>query len=187
MPPSPPLSGQIRILALDTYNAADAAAIDGEFTIDSLLVVSASPTAIDYHSVAVKPYQKRYGDDSRLPADYLGDNHRAGFLAYIGGRPAGVLLLSAGWNRLASIDDIAVDRCQRRRGVASELLAAAESWARRRGLAGLRLETQNTNVAACRLYEHYGFTLGGFDRRLYAAFREHAGETALFWYLLFGE
>jgi streptothricin acetyltransferase len=64
-------------------------------------------------------------------------------------------------------------------------MAQAEAWARDRSQAGIRLETQDTNVAACRLYERCGFVLGGFDRHLYAALPGSAGETALFWYRLF--
>jgi streptothricin acetyltransferase len=59
------------------------------------------------------------------------------------------------------------------------------AWARDRQLAGVMLETQNNNVAACRLYESCGFQLGGFDRCLYQGLHPGTHEIALYWYLLF--
>jgi hypothetical protein len=47
------------------------------------------------------------------------------------------------------------------------------------------LETQNINVAACRLYERCSFVLGGFDACLYRGVMPGTREIALFWYLLF--
>ena len=43
--------------------------------------------------------------------------------------------------------------------------------------------TQSNNVAACRLYERFGFRLGGFDRDLYRRLDPATQEVALFWYL----
>ena len=59
------------------------------------------------------------------------------------------------------------------------------SIARAHGCQLLKIETQNNNVAACRLYESCGFQLGGFDRYLYQATMPGTGEIALYWYLLF--
>jgi streptothricin acetyltransferase len=64
-------------------------------------------------------------------------------------------------------------------------VAQAVAWARGRGLTGIMLETQNINVAACRLYERCGFVLGGFDACLYRGVMLGTREIALFWYLLF--
>lgn len=44
------------------------------------------------------------------------------------------------------------------------------------------LETQNTNLPACHLYERCGFVLGGFDRLLYRALEPASVEVAVFWY-----
>ena len=67
------------------------------------------------------------------------------------------------------------------------LLQHAVAWARERQLAGVMLETQNNNVAACRLYESCGFQLGGFDRYLYKGLHPDTDEIALYWYLLFAD
>ena len=47
------------------------------------------------------------------------------------------------------------------------------------------LETQNINVAACRLYASCGFVLAGFDGCLYRGVMPGTRENALFWYLVF--
>lgn len=176
------------IEAVDAGNRHLADGIDGSFRIDSRLRLSVTDAGIQYSVEAVAPYTKHYVDAASGPrvADrHIGQSGQAAFLARIGHQPAGLLLLSQDWNGFALIEHIDVDRALRRRGVAVALVAQAETWARSQGLAGLRLETQDTNVAACQLYRRCGFVLGGFDRYLYAAIPAHAAETALFWYRLF--
>ena len=128
-----------------------------------------------YDIVAVEPYQKSYGDEDDEEAD--GEL----FIARLGGRPAGAIALSEAWNGYACIDNILVDTGLRRSGVATALLHHAADWCGARQLPGLMLETQNNNVAACKLYERFGFRLGGFDLHLYGALAAPA-ENALFWY-----
>ena len=53
-----------------------------------------------------------------------------------------------------------------------------------KGLHGVSLETQDDNLAACRLYLKYGFQLGGIDRRVYDTSELYRRETALYFYLL---
>jgi GNAT superfamily N-acetyltransferase len=55
--------------------------------------------------------------------------------------------------------DVRVDPAHRRQGVATALFAAAERWAVARGCTTLRVETQDVNLAACRLYTGCGCTL----------------------------
>jgi ribosomal protein S18 acetylase RimI-like enzyme len=83
------------------------------------------------------------------------------------------------------IEDIAVDAAQRGNGRARGLMNAAVEWASLANVAGLRLETQSNNVAACGFYQRYGFVLGGYDRHLYSGIHVHGREVALFWYLIF--
>jgi ribosomal protein S18 acetylase RimI-like enzyme len=85
------------------------------------------------------------------------------------------------------VEDIVVDRQFRRRGVGERLMARAVMWAKEKGLAGIMLETQDNNVAACQLYEKWGFVLGGFDPYLYRGLERNKDESALYWYLVFDD
>jgi ribosomal protein S18 acetylase RimI-like enzyme len=127
----------------------------------------------------------------------LGDGKRWVVVAPPHGRGAALLLARAATpeqaahvgdqtgGRVALIWDIAVDPPFRHRSVGRRLIAQAVARARGRGLTGVMLETQNINVAACRLYASCGFVLGGFDACLYRGGMPGAREIALFWYLLF--
>jgi ribosomal protein S18 acetylase RimI-like enzyme len=57
----------------------------------------------------------------------------------------------------------------------------AVEWTKEKKLKGIMLETQDTNLAACRFYKKYGFILGGVDTMLYGNF-ENKDQKALFWY-----
>lgn len=133
---------------------------------------------------AVAPYRKAYGFDAEAFASVGPDQLLV--VAKIDGQVRGYLLASEGWNRYGVVDDFAIDRPVRGSDLAAQLMDHAVIWAKARGLPGLRLETQNNNVAACRFYRRYGFELGGFDRYLYSALKQPREEVALFWYLRFG-
>lgn len=115
----------------------------------------------------VEPYSKNYGIDSQEFCDY---------------RDAAT---STHWNGFAHIDELAVDASARRKGVARSLLDVAQFWSRKRNLPGIMLETQNNNLAACRLYEGYGFVVGGVDHMRYRGIDPQTREAAIFWYLMF--
>jgi streptothricin acetyltransferase len=102
------------------------------------------------------------------------------FLADLAGSIAGRIPLSEAWNRFASTDDLAVDGRHRRADVARALLNRGVGWAARRGLAGMRADTQNNNVPDCRFYESCGFSLAGVDCDLYRGLTPGTTEIALF-------
>lgn len=131
------------------------------------------------------PYRKNYGFDTDELAEYLNMPDGGLFVAQMNGCPIGYLIVSQSWNNYAVIEDIAVDAPHRGSGVARLMMDAAVEWARGAALAGVRLETQSINVAACRFYERYGFLLGGHDRYLYRGLHPECREVALFWYLHF--
>lgn len=133
-------------------------------------------------AVPVAPYRKSYGEH---PEDLVPEEDGALFAAYARGGLCGYLAVVREWNGFALVADVAVARTCRGTGVGRRLMDAARAWATAAGLAGLRLETQSTNVPACRFYRRYGFRLGGHDRMLYAAMPGLAHEVALFWYLVF--
>jgi GNAT superfamily N-acetyltransferase len=84
---------------------------------------------------------------------------------------------------LAVLWDIRVRPEQRRHGVGAALFRHASNWARSRGCRQLKVETQNTNVPACRFYSSQGCVLGGINRFGYASCPAVAHETMLLWYL----
>jgi GNAT superfamily N-acetyltransferase len=74
--------------------------------------------------------------------------------------------------------DIRVEEQHRGRGIATALFEAAERWARAHGCTRLRVETQDVNPAACRLYERCGCSL---VRSTPGAYPELPHETQLIW------
>ena len=72
-----------------------------------------------------------------------------------------------GRNDLSVLWDIRVSRGAHRRGVGSALFHVVESWAMAKHCRELKVETQNTNVAACRFYERQGCHLTQANRSAY--------------------
>lgn len=101
---------------------------------------------------------------------FTDDNPPAAFLvAELDGRMAGYLRLRPVTPlpenaHVLGVAGLAVAPGDRRRGVASALLAAAERQARARGTRKLSLRVLSTNAAARRLYERLGFGVEGILR-----------------------
>jgi streptothricin acetyltransferase len=160
---------------------------NSEFVIDSKIIPHYENGKLTYTVAPVPEIKKCYlPEEPKTYRDYLKDADKAGFLAYTDKQLAGQVLLRHNWNLYAWIEDIRVDVNFRRMGAGWALLERAEKWARSKGYPGIMLETQDTNVKACRFYEKYGFIFGGFDTHVYHAARLYADEIALFWYLDFG-
>lgn len=155
------------------------------FEVMSKLVLHAKDGIIGYSVVEVAPYSKQYGAEEFDVQSYLDDPDKVIFLAFTGNEPIGQIRLHKFWNGYAYIDDISVEPEYRGEGIGRALMLCAIEWARSRGFSGIMLETQDNNVAACRLYERCGFKLRGFDTNLYKALEPHTDEIALYWYLMF--
>jgi streptothricin acetyltransferase len=79
---------------------------------------------------------------------------------------------------VAVLWDLRVTSEHRRQSVATSLLDAAQAWGRGRGCAELNVETQNTNLAACKFYMRNGFVLQDARHGAYPRFPE---EVQLIW------
>ncbi len=90
----------------------------------------------------------------------------------------GVSMLE-GRSDLAVLCDIRVRPEARSSRTGSLLFRAVEAWARDRRCRILKVETQNTNVPACRFYRRMGCTLGAIDRFAYVDLPD---ETQLMWF-----
>ena len=89
------------------------------------------------------------------------------------------LTMLEGRRDLAVLWDLRVSPDARRQGVGSALFQTVEGWAQLHGCRQLKIETQNTNVRACRFYERLGCRLQAVDR---AAYPDLPHEIQLLWY-----
>ncbi|HEX2998256.1 MAG TPA: GNAT family N-acetyltransferase [Anaerolineales bacterium] len=68
---------------------------------------------------------------------------------------------------LASVIDLVVASERRRKGAASELLTATQTWAAERGARRLILEMQSKNQAYIRLAQKFGYDFCGYNDQYY--------------------
>ncbi|KAL7897500.1 acyl-CoA N-acyltransferase [Trichoderma sp. SZMC 28014] len=99
----------------------------------------------------------------------------------------GYIHATRSWNNMVEIHWIVLDVSVRGHGYGKMLLDEVLKWARQLGVAGIRLESQSNNVAACRFYKRYGFRFGGYDEYLYRGIPQNKQETAFFWYYFLEE
>src|SRR5579871_451438 len=80
---------------------------------------------------------------------------------------------------LAALWDLRVHPDYRGQGVGHRLFASVLAWTQARSCRRIMVETQNTNVPACRFYARQGFVLGAIHRYAYDAALD---EVQLLWY-----
>jgi ribosomal protein S18 acetylase RimI-like enzyme len=107
---------------------------------------------------------------------HVGQQHVGGAAVVIDASDVDML---EGRSDLALIWDIRVSPEARGLGVGSALFRAVEAWSETRGGRRLKVETQNTNVPACRFYARQGCSLGTINR---FAYRDLPDEAQLLWY-----
>ncbi|MBN1579606.1 MAG: GNAT family N-acetyltransferase [Anaerolineae bacterium] len=71
------------------------------------------------------------------------------------------------WNRLAQIQGLAVDPAFHRKGLASALVAHAETFARDHGARGIYVDTPTTNTRGRHFYKAVGYQIGYMMPRYY--------------------
>jgi ribosomal protein S18 acetylase RimI-like enzyme len=86
---------------------------------------------------------------------------------------------------LAVLWDIRVHPEHKRRGVGSILFKHAVDWVKSHGCGQLGLETDGTNIPACKFYEKMGCRLGGILKYGYSGNPIIAEYPMLLWYLDF--
>ena len=90
------------------------------------------------------------------------------YTAYIGQDPAGYIsLLERGIDSVVSVADLVVNLANRRQGVGSALLTAAQDWAAARSHRRLILEMQSKNLPAIRLAQKFGYEFCGYNDHYY--------------------
>ena len=84
------------------------------------------------------------------------------------GMPIGYLCLTAEpTSAVAWVTDLVVAPLERRKGAASGLLLAAQTWALERGVRRLILEMQSKNQAYIRLAQKFGYEFCGYNDQYY--------------------
>jgi ribosomal protein S18 acetylase RimI-like enzyme len=175
---------------------AEYARIPITFTVDRVLDVT--PRVDDRGGFELSerrlevPYEKDYdaieGEGPLQWARRFDLTHWALFAARIAGRRVGGAAVAGdtpgfamleGRRDLAVLWDIRVAPDARGQGIGSALFAQVEAWAQQRGCRELKVETQNTNVQACRFYERQGCQLRAIHRAVYPEFPE---EIQMLWH-----
>jgi ribosomal protein S18 acetylase RimI-like enzyme len=100
--------------------------------------------------------------------DFARRDDAAVYLARLDGATAGFIFVQFyAWNRLCQIQGLAVDPASQRRGIASALVAQAETFARARGARGIHVDTPTTNTGGRLFYQAAGYQLGYIMPRYY--------------------
>lgn len=87
--------------------------------------------------------------------------------AYFEEQCVGLAVLRKEWYRHLYLDDLKVNADLRGHGIGGILIEAAMEEAKALGLHGVYTICQDTNASACLFYLKHGFTIGGFDNRVY--------------------
>ncbi len=140
-------------------------------------------------SVSVEPWLKdydRYETPADLPAHFdtskwailsaLEEETRIG--GAIVGRDSPGFDMMRGRRDLAVLIDIRIDPRFRGLGFGSAIFAEATNWALRNGCRDLIVETQDTNLVACKFYQATGCELESVEED---AFGNEAREAKLIW------
>ena len=125
-------------------------------------------------------YNKQY-DMENIDKSYIEDKNKVVYFYYDEDNCVGQIRLRTNWNGFGFIDDIAVAKNSREKGIGTVLINKAVDWATQNDLIGLMLETQDVNLSACRFYAKNNFIIGAVDCMLYSKFTT-ANEKAIYWY-----
>lgn len=155
-------------------------AIEIAFPVERVLHVGRSRTGAPVlrERAVAEPWRKDYDAvPGNRPVDWPGRFDVSGWVllsAWREGRRVGGVVIA----ERNLIWDLRVLPALRGAGIGSRLFADAERWIRARGGRRVEVETQNVNVAACRLYESRGCRL---HRAVPGAYADFPDEVQLLW------
>jgi GNAT superfamily N-acetyltransferase len=188
---------RFRIATQPMSSLAEYGSVPIRFTVTSVLDVQPIENGLGGWHLTERqldvPYEKdydqpepptrwaRHGDLANWTtlAAYTEDGEERVGGAVVAHRTPGVYMLE-GRDDLAVLWDIRVQPVVRGHGIGHLLFEAAATTARQWQCRLLKIETQNSNVAACRFYAREGCQLRGIHTGAYADFPD---EIQLLWYL----
>lgn len=174
----------VKIEQINSQNKNLVDKFDRKFAVKEKVALDMENGKLNYLVVAVTPYEKEIPVDEVEDLDsFINNDEKIIFLAFVNDQPAGQIKIIKWWNGYAYIDDLIIAPQFRGMGVGKSLIAEAVRWSKEKRFPGIMLETQDDNVAACKLYQTCGFVLGGFDAYTFKNIKPN--EIALFWYLVF--
>ncbi len=83
--------------------------------------------------------------------------------AYDGETCVGLAIFEDNWNKYLYLMDLKVNKGYRKRGIASQLIAAGQEQAAQLNYRGLYTIAQDNNLGACLFYLREGFVIGGYN------------------------
>ncbi len=139
--------------------AHDAGRHDAEQNISIVRCHPADPSAVRLVEHFWLELGSIYGDTgpNQFRPEQLESPGSAFVLALLGGEAVGCGAIRSLSPGIAEVKRLFVEPAARRRGVASQILAALEQIAQQLGYTRLRLDTGKRQAAAVRLYERLGF------------------------------
>lgn len=166
--------------------------IDPSFEVKTIYEVTQENNGIGglrFVEVDVTPYIKNYDRiQGNSPIEWISSldlEQAVMFLVRISNRVAGGALLITdrqnNFNLTASLWDIRVSPESRRRGIGRSVISHILEYSRSLDCKMVKVETQNTNVNACKFYADSGFYLGTIERFSYSQ-PELINEYRLLWY-----
>ena len=127
-----------------------------------------------------QPQSMVFPDENYELADVNGKG--IAFGAYEDGKCIGIAIYEDYWLKYMYLSDLKVKSCARGKGVGKLLIQAGLYAALERGYKGLYTIGQDNNLHACLFYLKAGFSIGGFDNRVYGGTSQE-GKADLIFYL----
>jgi ribosomal protein S18 acetylase RimI-like enzyme len=152
------------------------ARIDTSFSTERVLIIDVTGPAPE-HTISMRweqakpPGSRRNIDSVPGLGEFRANVEKADafWVVEAAGAPAGFLVLShLDWHPSTGfIDEIAVDRPARGRGMGKALVQAAKAFTREKGRRGILWEAQTDNEAAVRFAIGQGFAFAGYNDSFY--------------------